>query len=354
MTEQPSNSHEADHRVDISKAWDMAEAGKEDRDTAAELRKKALELTKVPEEDRIAMVNEQAAQGEYYQSGVTRIMSEYADLGFDEREQITNRSNPQRILDFEKAIDDLRTEVQDETRLEKLLDFYPEGADDFVDMSIGSTGVQPKPANFDELAEAAKKGAEFYDEYAEPREKWAGILHDSFPSKAFIEQFSLTEDRLTPHLLAILEEEAIETEESAIKAIEAVQDILKKPAIILGGDEAIDDLYLILTRTLNGHFFEGKDIHLAKNESENRDENKVIWTERLKDGEKLTVYAFGENSPEHIKWKGLLVNPETTLQQLQQAYGDAITSMIQPGIQMSKVTSAVLSQIKNGNAALWK
>jgi len=202
---QPHEVHQvsdSDGRIaDVEKAWDMAHAGKKDRDRAAASRERATDieagLSQLP--DTVAELREPAEQ----LVGIDRSRQELSsstEKGSQAYQQSEAEINERDSKIWEQIDSIIEAKLAKfESRVYEIVESIREDKD-FDEVTQRVEGRMSSDLH------GANIAAEQADKDAERIEEWAGILHDHPLSEAYKERFGL-DTPITPKTLVEVEHE---------------------------------------------------------------------------------------------------------------------------------------------------
>ena len=195
---EPSDQYVTDTQVDFDKAWDMAHAGKENRDHAADSQAQSKHTY-----EAMLHVGEDAAE----LREPVKLMGDMEEKWSGDRKSRTIKDEStyyKTAQQVDRLIDSKDPVVREALRV--VVDQLKKGGafkdDDFwfkdnLKWAEDEIASKSHALGFEAIDSVRK---------AEKVERWAEVLHDLPPSDAYKERFGLNEE-ITPKLLAELEDE---------------------------------------------------------------------------------------------------------------------------------------------------
>lgn len=313
-----TDTSDSNSRVDESKAWDMAHAGKDKRDRAAEQRIEAKAF------EGIADKKSEIVEG-LYDSAQELHAVEPAD------NHVRDRNDPMRLKYselYEEYYDKAdKLDLPDLTRLVKaavvgneIMDIVRQGGNKQEAETLLEDSLRAE-------AKGTRRAAEYSDGDAERLETWAAILHDNPPSKAFLNKYYRTKP--TSRELMQLEDSATFREQEATRAVKEIEEVLSSPGAVLAGE--LDDESLT-SYTYSAFRSAGLTFRPAE----------------------LIRRVYGDDSDEVMEWQRRQTDPNTTLGKLRDIYATAFLEGIRPQLESYKRDRVFLEDIKSGRAAQWQ
>lgn len=320
-----SSQDTEDGRKGNSKAWDMAHAGKEKRDTAAEWRTEASAFDSMADKKTEIVEN---LYGPAQEHNVAR--QEY-----DHKKAQQNgfmAEDDSLVLNARKTHDELygKAGQLDLPQLPKLRTDVIVGNAMLDAAEIGSSKQEAEVSFENSLrseAERKRRGAKNPDREAERLEQWAEILVDNPPSQAFLDKYD--KRRVTARELLELENSVAAQEERNGIALRETEELLSTPNIVVLGELNYDDL--------------------------NEDAERAFRRAGLNFGAvELMKRVHGDDSDEVAEWQRMQADPNTTLGQLRDLYAAAFMEGIRPLLERYKTHKAFLDDIRSGRASQWQ
>jgi len=387
-----------DTAVDVSKAWDMAHAGKDDHDKAASERRDADKIIQKIEE--VPAIIGDIVESQKKVDDVLR--ANYKDpydssKTYDEGENIGYQKTQHEHMTLSRPEDydsedpwksklydeeaDIATEedrmardqliaiegLNDPSKAQRYLDKIRELAAEIATTNADFTESKSYKDLLEEVAMLERWhgrdriAPNTYDERAQRHEEWAEILHDKAPSEAYKERYGI--EVITPSILVAMEDD-VDDKLKAVKDAEVWFDRhFKSPDDILpesnlygtGIDTFLSATDIYPDENARGGYRHPKQHRSYMNATSYSNGRRMRGKEHpALDVKGVADFAFTPGSPESEEYKALISDDNTTLGERNKAYAKAVKSAAKNMAVTVKLKQAFLNDIKSGRAASWQ